>query len=525
MNRSLIDWENTASVRRSNSALAWAAAACTALLALAIYVRTMAPTITLQHGGADSGDLVTAAINLGVPHPTGYPLYTIIAHLFTALPGGDPARNVTLLSALAVALAMAATFWAAHRLIAAQEGATGALPLAAAWTAAGVLAFGELLWSQATIAEVYSVNALLVASLLAVALSGAAPIRPYVLALLFGLGLAHHVTIVLLLPALWPYVPAIRQWLTVKRAFRVGCCLLVGLLAYLYIPIRAATQPVPNWGHADNLSGFLWLVSGAAYRQYLSALAPTHLLQRLSAWASIWVRDIGVLGLALALLGVWRGLETNRRFTLFGLTYVVLLSGYAMLYVTYDSYLYLIPAAITIALWMARGAIIALHGLQDWAKSAPRRRLVTAAAVLILVTLPVKSIITRFRDMDLSTDHEAYAFAENVLEAAAPNAIVVSDGDTQTFPLWYVRYGLKKRRDIIVVDRRLLAFDWYRDDMASQHAELAMLARTRGAREATAILVEDDRLQRPIHLTYSDDFLLDLAEWAYEDPVFTLLRK
>lgn len=511
--------------REPTAAMGAAVAACTAIFAFAIYARTMAPTITWRNAGADSGDFVTAAINLGVPHPTGYPLYTMIAHGFTALPGAEPARNVTLLSALAAALAVGATSWAAYRLIATREDSTAAIALAAAWAAAGVYAFGELLWSQATIAEVYGLNALLVAVWVAVALSLPLRARPYALALLFGLGLAHHVTIVWLLAALWPYLPAIRRWLTPKRVLQLGLCLLPGLLVYLYIPIRAATHPVPNWGQADSLSGFIWLVSGAVYRLYLRTPVPSHLLQRLSAWAGIWVRDIGVLGLALALLGLWRGLETDRRFSLFGLTYVILLSVYAMLYVTLDSYLYLIPAAIIIALWMARGAFVALHALQGWAKSGLRHQVVTVTGILILAVLPVLSIATRFQAMDLSADYEAYAFAEKVLEAAAPGAIVLSDGDKQTFSLWYLRYGLGRRRDVMVVDRRLLAFGWYRDDLASQHPELAMLAEAGHAQRAITILVQEGALHHPVHLTYADDFVFDLAAWSYDDPLFTLLRE
>jgi len=525
MQQSLTNQDDIFSPRKWRGVVPLAVAACTALFAFAIYFRTMAPTITWRNAGADSGDFVTAAINLGVPHPTGYPLYTIIAHLFAALPGAEPARNVTLLSAVAGALAVGASFWAAYRLIVTEEGDSGTLALTAAWAAAGVHAFGELLWSQATIAEVYSLNALLVAMLLAVALSSPARVRPYLLTLLFGLGLAHHVTIVLLLPALWPYAPVIRRGLTVRKALRMGLCLLPGLLAYLYIPIRAAAHPVPNWGQANDLSGFIWLVSGTAYRQYLGTLLPSHLLQRFSAWAGIWVREIGVLGLALALLGLWRGLETNQRFALFGLTYVLLLSGYAMLYLTSDSYLYLIPAATLIALWMAWGAIVALHALQEWARAESRRRMVTVAGVLILAALPVLSIVTRFRAMDLSADYEARAFAENVLEAAAPSAIIISDGDRQTFPLWYLRYGLGERRDVVIVDQRLLAFDWYRDDLAAQHSELAMVAKTHDAHNAITVLVQEIGLYRPVHLTFSDDSLFDLAVWTYEDPLFTLVRE
>lgn len=503
---------------------ALAATLAIALCAFAVYVRTMAPTITLRHNGADSGDLVAAAINLGVPHPTGYPLYTLIAHLFTRLPGIEPARGVNLLSALAAALSVAAVFWASYRMVATREH-NGWLALAAAWAAAGLYAFGELLWSQATIAEVYSLNALLVAALLAWMLSLPLPSRLYVGAFLFGLGLAHHVTIVWLIPALWPYVGVARQCLTRRQAPLLALCLLPGLLLYLYIPFRAATHPVPNWGQANQLSGFLWLVTGEAYRRYLSAALPSHWLLRCAAWAGIWVRDLGVLGLALSLLGLWRGLEMDRPFTYFGLTYVLLLSVYAMLYITPDSYLYLLPAAAVIALWTARGAMALLHDLQKQVRAKRIPPLVFTSMILLLLALPIASVMMRLRTLDLHADRQAYAFAQEVLQSAAPGAIVISRGDTQTLPLWYVRYGLGTRPDVAVVDRYLLAFDWYRRELAVQHPALAVVTKAHDSQEAANLLVLEAAPGQAVHLTYADDVLFTIASWVQEGLLFTLSRQ
>jgi len=493
------------------------------LLVFCVYVRTMAPTITWRNDGADSGDLVTAAINLGVPHPTGYPWYTWLAHWFAAWPGQDPARSVTLFSALAATGAVLAVFWAAYRLNRMPGGETPAL--AAAWAGAGLFAFGELLWSQATIAEVYALHAFLAAALLAVALSGHTRARPYVLAALLGLGLAHHLTIVLLLPALWPYGKAARRWLTWRRLLGIALCLLPGLLTYLYIPLRAGAYPLPNWGQADSPSGFLWLVSGAAYRQYLRILPPSAGLQRLLAWLGIWRRDLGILGLALALLGLWRGLETNRRFAYFALTYVLLLTTYSFLYATSDSYLYLLPAAEIMALWVAGGAAALWRALQTWAKPGRPRLLVTIAALLLLSALPLFSVVTRFQAMDTSSDREAYTFADNLLGAAAPDALIVSDGGAQTFSLWYLRYGLGKRPDVAVVDQNLLAFDWYRTDLARRLPELAALRDAYDAQEAAVMLVRAEASRRPIHLTGSSSLWLPLADWRQAGPFLTLARQ
>ena len=76
------------------------------LLATA-YSLTLAPGLTWANHGEDGGDLITAAATLGVAHPTGYPTYLLLAHLFQLLPIGNLAFRTNLLSALS---AMGAAF-------------------------------------------------------------------------------------------------------------------------------------------------------------------------------------------------------------------------------------------------------------------------------------------------------------------------------------------------------------------------------------------------------------------------------
>ncbi len=81
-----------------------AVAAAVFLLALAVYGRTLAPTVTL----VDSGELIVAASHLSVAHPPGFPLYCVLAHLATRVPVGSVAERVNEASALFAALAAAA---------------------------------------------------------------------------------------------------------------------------------------------------------------------------------------------------------------------------------------------------------------------------------------------------------------------------------------------------------------------------------------------------------------------------------
>ena len=70
------------------------------VLLLVIYIRTLAPGLTWANGGSDGGDLIAAAATRGIPHPTGYPLYLLLARLFQLLPVGSLAYRTNLMSAV-----------------------------------------------------------------------------------------------------------------------------------------------------------------------------------------------------------------------------------------------------------------------------------------------------------------------------------------------------------------------------------------------------------------------------------------
>ncbi len=117
----------------------WAAALC--LLTFAVYWLSLAPTITWQHDGADSGDLATAVAVGGVPHPSGYPTYLAMAELFRSLPlGGDVAYRLNLMSAVCAAAACVAALATASDVVCATTAWVAALSAVAWATACAVTA-------------------------------------------------------------------------------------------------------------------------------------------------------------------------------------------------------------------------------------------------------------------------------------------------------------------------------------------------------------------------------------------------
>src|SRR5262245_45286766 len=124
----------------------------------AVYALGACPTIYV----GDSGELTTAVAVLGIPHPTGYPLYVLLGKLWTLLlPVGSIAWRMSLFSAACGALACGLLYRLGRRL--------DLHPVAAAF-AALLLAVSPSFWAEATVQRVYTLNALVmvVATTLAV---------------------------------------------------------------------------------------------------------------------------------------------------------------------------------------------------------------------------------------------------------------------------------------------------------------------------------------------------------------------
>ena len=225
------------------------------MLVFVLYLRTLSPTVLyLQDPKLLDAVMVQMQVAvLGITHPTGYPTYLMLTHLFTYLPFGDPAYRVNLASAVYAALAVVVVY---------QAGLLLSRRVVAA--AAGALAFGlgAALWSQAVIAEVYTLNALLVSVTIMVLLLWREHRRDrYLLlsAFLVGLCLTNHLTSGLLLPAGLLLVALVdrRKLVDVGLMLKGAGLFLLGLTPYLYLPIRAAMDPPMDANNPDQLRAVL----------------------------------------------------------------------------------------------------------------------------------------------------------------------------------------------------------------------------------------------------------------------------
>lgn len=465
-------------------------------LALALYAITAAPWLAWAHEGADGGDLITAAMTWGVPHPPGYPTYCLLGRLYALLPLGNVARRFNLYSATSAAGAVA-LICALMQRVAVPESSKSHTAIAGA--SAVACATGYTLWSQAIVAEVYALAALFFAACWLLARWAARPsARPRdwgVLGMFFSLGLGAHLTLVLVLPGI-----SCLLWPRRSRARILALCLglALGLGVFAYLPLAARGDPPINWGDPDTWSRFWWLVSGRLYHDYAFSLPLASLPARLGAWASLWRQQYGLAGLALALYGLSVWFDEVPRWAWATAITVASYSLYAIGYDTTDSYVYLLPTYLITALWMAVGARAVWCALVALPRHGAAAR---ALFVLALVVLPLILWNSHHEALDLSEDRGARDWVVAV-EGLPPDALLITGEDRHTFAMGYAQWVEHRRPDLWVVDGELWAYDWYR---AQNHARLCMttsqgLVSPQSVDELEALVRAALRCGRPVYL-------------------------
>lgn len=444
------------------------------LLAFLLYARTAAPSLTWAQFGADGGDLIAAASTWGVPHPSGYPTYCLLARAFHVLvPLDPPARSYNLFSALCGAISV----WLAYhglRLALAQRGDDASLARdvsAEALAATGALAWATspLLWSQATISEVYTLHSAFWAGLLYLGLAQHNEYRVWrwwALGLLTGLGLGNHLTLLAILAGLvillWPQ----RSW---RAAGTSALGALLGLSVYLYIPLAARHLPPVNWGKGDTWAGFRWLVSGELYRGYLFGLSWSELSNRLAALAALWRQQYTAPGLALALIGLYAWGRKDRRLLGATLASGLIVACLALGYNTADSFLYLLPFFLLSAYWMTQGTLAVAREIFARGQSLARW---TSSALLLAIAL--WSAVQGWPSHNLGQERKALDWWRGVEDTLPPAAILVTRQDRYTFTARYMQWVEGRRTDVIVIDADLLAHDWYRDQIRQRAPRLVL---------------------------------------------------
>ena len=543
---------------------------------LFVFLRTLTVTVPFW----DSGEYIATSRILGLPHPPGNPVYTMLGRMLTLIPIASIAQRVNFMSALASALTCFFTYLVVVRALRRtfedrfESGAAWVACLVGGLTAAFFVAFSSSFWDSAIEAEVYSLSSALIAFTMWLAFRWwdrlDQPGNDKLLILvtyILGVSTGVHLGTILVAPGLLFLLALIRPTIFTSGRFWASALLLLGTLAFLGVTEASGWSPpllvlilligglaaflisrrdrlvrdnLATWWALAVLVGFsvqLFLLIRSqqmpainegspstfeAWKDYLlrKQYGPsnpfdrradlwfqiTHMYFRYvgEQWKiinkigsldiqSFWVRLVNMLPFALAFLGAWWNAQRDKKTFWFFVAQNVIMAPFLIFYLNFTDHevrerdYFFTNSYHFIAIWIGMGAAALLHSVVEaiapaGARAAPPPRpaaalaegagssepgpLPAAPAVAWIVgialigfsALPARA---GWFEHDRSNFWIAQNYAYNMLAPLAPNSIVMTNGDNDTFPLWYIQEVEGFRKDIRVVNMSLLNTPWY----------------------------------------------------------------
>jgi len=434
------------------------------LICLLIYSLTLCPTVA----GGDSGELTTVAYTMGIAHPPGYPLYTLLGKLFTFIPYGPVAWRMNFFSAFA---SMSASLGLFYCLLTITRNSW------ASFLAASLFSFSPLIWRYSVLAEVFALNNLLIILFLfwccrfllqSYNYKKEETIRScYMAAFFFGLGLTHHHTFLLVsLPmGLTCLIQQRKILLRPKVLFFSFCFLILGLTPYLYLVVAALRMPVISWSDTSTWNGFWHHFFRKDYGTFrLGAMdEKRQLLQGMIFYLRDTPRELFYLLAPLPILGIfqlWKKVEwrpilwaTVSSF----LFYLIVFHAMANLPLTrplfYQVHIRFWQAPnIFIFLWTGIGAYYLFSNF----KKEKKVLIPYAVSLAILV-----QVCVNFKNEDQHENWTTQKLGKMILDVMPNKAIFLSMGDVYTNSIRYLQQCEDYRSDVHVLDRELMKKKYY----------------------------------------------------------------
>lgn len=448
-----LTWVQVHARRREIAALPVSAGALlTGLAFFVLYVATVAPDVL----PADSGEFQVVSTNLGVAHPPGFPLYTLLGHAVTRLPlPASAALKLNLFSAVTSTLTLMLVYLTVFHLTRRHL---------ASLTAAASLGTAATFWAQATTTNIRSLTGLFAALFLYTAVrywqtigrreerSRPAPDRHLTLvALALGFGITHHASLLFLgficgLFLLWVDPSLLRYPRRWSRPLLAGA---LGLVPLLYLPLRANASVRGASPALATLNGFLGHALALGFRGDLFYFVqPAWLWQRLKIMGDVMAFQFALLLLAGMAAGLLLMLRCDRKLAFLMGGGFVLHTLITAMYRAPQTVEYMLPAYIpaVLCLGYAVGRMPSIAGQQ-------RRAVMGAASMVIAAVLLMAALHQGLQNYPsyARLHHETAArnYAGGLLADAPPDTVILADWHWAT-PLWYIQEVEGQRPDIEV---------------------------------------------------------------------------
>lgn len=431
----------------SPGSLCIAASALVFLLSFGVYLATLAPTLYF----GDSGELIAMASYLGIPHPTGFPLYMLSSKISLSLPFANPAFRMNLLSAFFSSMTAALFFLLCARICADRLKHPFKYILPALIAAAFALSYTN--WSQSVIARIYTMNAFFCASALYLLFSfeeKPSTKKLYMLGLLTGLGAGLHLSFIVFSALIWLYL-LVKHFRFVLKCLPFAAALaLLGGAVYFYIFIRGASDTPLKWQDFFTPLSYVDYFTQKQYRAKMMGRDAEGYARFFSYIFTVVLKDFSFAGF-LAIAGGIAVTFINKirmRFLLAALfiSNILILALYGHYADMKLAFRYLIPTFLIGALYMLYLCLYIHDRLKESRASAAAAAAVPVLAVL--VSLPVN-----YAENDRSYNFIARNYAYDIIASIPDKAGLFASGDNQIYPLAYLKFVENKLRGISVYDQ------------------------------------------------------------------------
>jgi len=502
------------------------------VFSLAVYLASLPRTVSFE----DSAEFVTAAATLGVPHPSGFPLYVLLARLFVWLPFGTIPWRVAFFSAVCAAAAAALVFVLARRLAASWGVVQTPLVRLAMFAVAAMLAVSEIWWSQAIYAKVYALHVLLLLAACWALLRFSADVsRDRWLAaavFLFGLACSNHLFLSLAFAPFFAGAPlaADRRLLRPSRRWLLfAAALAAGWLPYLYLPLRAAMNPPYAFGRIVDWRDLAAYVLRSRYGDFdPGAWKTAGLSFALLGQLLLYLGPLPVFLAAVGAVGLYRRKDPAARAGLILCLGGIFSAPLALLlrpvpWTEYSAY----AARVYGLAGYAFTAVLAAAGfawlLRDRLNS--RGRLVRPAAAVLLLLLPLAVLVSDWPKTAPYRSGFVEDYGRKLLASLPPDAVLLVNDfafnqDTELFTLAYLQTVEKLRADVTIVQD--VGISCFRTpDLPAGYASQTLDQRRRLL--LTAALDQPDLADRPLFATFPPEYVMKGLTADSNGLVFRLL--
>jgi hypothetical protein len=460
------------------------------IISMVLYSLTLAPGVTF----IDSGELAAVCSTLGISHPSGYPLFTLLGFLWTHIP--LPLTKIfmlNLMAAISTAASCVVFFniiymvikYLSHNRIEKTvkqkqkpdkiiQSYHSTIPesrlLVLSFIVAQIYSFSLTVWAQSNAIEVYSLQLLLFNLILLTFLKAITATEKKIkwffgAAFIIGLGFSNHLTTMFILPALLflflkqPQEPFVLNKDKLKILTYSLVFMLLGMSFYLYLPIRSASLPEFNWGWVHrSISKFYYHFQGKQYQVWMFSGSEVF-LSNFMKFLKLLPYQFAVIGLIPMIWGFVQCFKICKELFWFFIVIILFYLLYTLNYSIPDIDNYFLPVFIPLIIFTAIG----IWSIIDrFPKTLPA-----------FIIIPLISLFINYPANDESNDCLVEEYTRIMIDNLEPNAIIFSaEWDYFVSAFWYLQKVEGLRPDIVLIDKELLRRTWYIEQLRRWYPEI-----------------------------------------------------